>query len=167
MARRLILGDDGSGSYHFKVSKPGIDAATAPLDQLLFDARNVPFRYRYKGEVSVPAKSSGGGASRPANSTLVAHGLGTVPWILAIARPQETAPNNAQWWVWKNGPSWAYLNAGGLPNGSWTAPWRQEGQTGDTSGQYYGGWWHDADATHVAFYTWGCGLIVRWGYLEV
>lgn len=54
MARRIVLGKVGS-DYVFRVSRAGVDAATADLDGLLFDADHIPARYEGEGTITCPA----------------------------------------------------------------------------------------------------------------
>jgi len=82
MARRIILGKNGA-NVQFRVSAPGFDAATAPLDALLFDGDNVPARVAAQGEFRAAAGSINGVASAQA------HGVPGVSLCIAIARPWE------------------------------------------------------------------------------
>ncbi|MCB5173636.1 hypothetical protein [Microvirga lenta] len=94
MARRIILGRNG-GPYQFKVSAAGYDAATAPLDGLLFDADNVPARVAAQGTFRAERGNYLG------VETARSHGVSSPSMCIAIARPWNPVTSSVgDWYVW-------------------------------------------------------------------
>ena len=98
MARRVVLGNVGS-EFIFRVSRPGFDAATADLDQILFDADAIQARVAATGLTTVPASTY---PLSPGVRT-IAHGVDSPGLAIGVAQSMVTTPTvepeNVGMWV--------------------------------------------------------------------
>jgi hypothetical protein len=135
VARRIVLGKVGS-IYRFRVSQPGVDAATADLDQLLFDADNIPARVLASGVATLT------NAPSPSVEATQNIALGVAP-SLCIGVAQSLYDNGDpaflnMWWVRAQNPNVSGGTPYGNPNGieelrsGWCTPWSFFGD--DSSG---------------------------------
>jgi len=95
MARRIVLGRVGS-NFVFRVSRPGFDAATADLDQLIFDGDGVHARVAASGQADVPASSY---PLSPGTIT-IAHGVTDPGLIIGVAKSlyvDDPSGNTGMW----------------------------------------------------------------------
>lgn len=86
--RRVLLGKGANGFYGLKVSKPTFDVYTASGDELAFNSDQNVFKIVTSGNGTIPANSTGnpgaGNFTNSIQSTVLSHGLGYVPAILAF-----------------------------------------------------------------------------------
>lgn len=143
MARRIILGQN-AGRYQFKVSAAGYDAATAPLDALLFDADNVPARVAAQGVFRAAAGSPTG------VQTARSHGASSPSMCIAIGRPWQLGGVGDWYYLLRlsNGSVTGYALNRPLMDKNWCTP-------------FY--WW--ADQTNGA--TEYCGFKFNWSSSQV
>lgn len=145
MARRIILGRNG-GQYQFKVSAAGYDAATAPLDALLFDADNVPARVAAQGTFRAATGSPIG------VQTARSHGVSSPSMCIAIGRPWDTvqlAPGDWEYWI--------RLSSGTASN----APLNRALMNKNYCTPFY--WWADQTGGTTEF----CGFKFNWSSTQV
>lgn len=150
-----------------RASMPGYDAATAPLDALLFDADSVPSRIITQGEGFCDFNKYIAASPRQPVSVQIPHGASGSFVIAMIARPMYsdgTAP--AEWyhcyyWI-KN----AVITAGRMPFGMsagyYLTPFNLSGDNGGGFvwwGGYFLRW--DGSYLYVDNYC-NHGLWVRW-----
>lgn len=168
MARRIVLGKVGS-EFLFRVSQPGIDAATAGLDDLIFDADNIPARVSASGLATVS------GTSHPTTESTndVAHGLGYRPaLVIGVAQSTYTDPlqpaENGKWFVRTYEPIVgvsAFEAVQELKTG-WCTPWYWQGD--DSAGGFQSAGWRLAfNSTNVTIINRSANAIrVRWAALD-
>ncbi|KFG68711.1 hypothetical protein [Microvirga sp. BSC39] len=171
MARRIILGQYGSG-YRFRVSQPGLDAATAGLDALIFDADNIPARVAATGTGIVSAapapdqpfvQSYAHGANPSlcigvARSRFPGNLMSQEPpggWVLRIRNPKINNGNPTE--------RWNYVND--MVN-EWVTPFRFQGD--DSAGDVQScGWGISWTSTTISIRNYsGSDIDVRWAALE-
>jgi len=171
MARRIILGKHGAG-YRFRVSELGADAAAASLDQIIFDADNIPARVAASGVRLVSA------AAQPSVPTVATISHGVDP-SLCIGVAESTYvkelsldPPTGSWLVRaqhpdvNNGNPYWQGNGVAAMVGEWVTPFLFEGDTSE-GGVQSCGWsiaWTSSSLT-IRNYS-ANGIRVRWAALE-
>lgn len=168
MARRIILGRNG-GTFQFRVSAAGYDAATAQLDGILFDGDYIPARVAASGTFRVPKGTNinvPGEASR-------SHGLAGIAMAMAIARPWDDVLNEpGDWYYFLGLPPGQGGGVGGyrLDNSRMDAQyvtpfyWDGDSLQGET---YQCGWKFFWDGSQVTARNYTLRpLDVRWAALE-
>jgi len=169
MARRIILGRDGS-TFRFRVSQPGFDATTADLDNLVFDADNIPTRIAATGLATVNKAPS------PHDPTVLALAHGASPSLcIGVALPLDVVnPGSYEgmWWYSEQNPDIGDGSPGGnvfnleaLRN-QWVTPWLYSGDdsAGDTQSCGWGIRWNSSTISLVN-YSYN-PIRVRWAALE-
>jgi hypothetical protein len=170
MARRVVLGQVG-GAFRFRVAQPGVDAATADLDQLIFDADAIPTRILATGLATV------GQTLDPNVPTLreLSHGV-SPSLVIGVAQSIYTTPGQVdetnQWVVIQRlapsqgGGTGAFtIDPAGLKDG-WAAPWYWFGTESGGATQSCG-WRLGWDSSKVYLYNHSARDIrVRWTALD-
>jgi hypothetical protein len=170
MARRVILGKIGA-DYRFRVSQPGLDAATAGLDGLIFDADNIPARVAATGLATI------GAAPQPKQPATVTLAHGAAPSLcIGVAESTYVTTGfeyfSGTWFIRIRNPN---LNGGNpstryneVPDmvGQWVTPFLFEGD--DSQGTVQScGWRISWDGTNISLHNYsGNGIRVRWAALE-
>lgn len=174
MARRIILGKDSSG-YRFRVSQPGVDAATAGLDELIFDADNIPARVAATGLATI------GGAAGPTSPTTVslAHGaspslcIGVASSLHVLSGAPGTLSTPTGGWARictdpaiDNGAPFPWWNQVSEMVGEWVTPFLYQGD--DSAGLVVScGWGISWSSNQVNLVNRsGYSIRVRWAALE-
>ncbi|NBJ13353.1 hypothetical protein [Microvirga arsenatis] len=170
MARRIILGKHGAG-YRFRVSEPGVDAAAASLDQIIFDADNIPARVAATGVRTV------GAAAQPSVPTVatISHGVDPSLCIGVAESTYQTTGFEYQDGTWfiraqhpdvNSGNPYSQYNGVSAMVGEWVTPFLFEGDTSE-GGVQSCGWsiaWTSSSLT-IRNYS-ANGIRVRWAALE-
>lgn len=169
MTRRVILGWDGS-SMKFRVSKPGADAATADLDDLLFDADSVPAVVKGSGAFNADFNAFQQTQPEVAEVTTISHGAGSnVDLIMAIAEPTDGRSGAGIWAHWyRTSPTAAASQSigNGTMNNRHCTPFWFKGDLG-TGVVYWGGWRYTWNSTSITITNnLANALRVRWVALE-
>lgn len=162
MARRLLLGNDGTGAFRLRQTPPGVDAATADPKDCIFDADYQPALIMGSGTTDLTALEAPG-----IKSKVVAHGLGRAPdMLVAVAQTRLTSNDQpATHMGYGNGypfwPYWGWRPSPLAPEnrldfiGPYYFTVSAAGSGG--SGAHYYGWWYEADASNLTFYSTHCG----------
>ena len=169
MSRRIILGRNGS-DYAFRVARPGFDAATASLDNLVFDADNIPTRVAATGLTTI------GGVVQPNVPVTVDIAHGANPSLcIGVAQSQyinSNYPETDHQWEYMivdpdilNGKERRALIENTYLALGWCAPWIL---TIDADGiQASGGWRIQWTSTLIRLHNLSPHPIrVRWAALE-
>lgn len=167
MARRVVLGQVG-GAFRFRVAEPGVDAATADLDQLIFDADNIPTRILATGTTTL------GLAPDPGTPSVreISHGV-SPSLVIGVAQSIWTSGGSAdetnEWLVRTlttggGGLGGFVINPPGLRDG-WSTPWYW---FGEEPGQAQScGWRLGWDSSKVYIYNHSAASIrARWTALD-
>lgn len=168
MARRIILGKYGS-AYRFRVAQPGFDAALAGLDNLIFDADNIPARVAATGIALVdPAVSPHQPTTRQ-----IAH-TASPSLCIGVAEPTTTPGYNADgmWRIIMQDPK---VNNGNptslfydLPeiHHQYCTPWMFYGDNSGGNVQSIG-WKIQWNSSTISLINYSSnGIRVRWAALE-
>jgi hypothetical protein len=171
MARRVVLGNVGS-EFIFRVSRPGFDAATADLDQLIFDADAIQARVAASGLTTVSASEY---PLSPGTRTIT-HGVDNPGLAIGVAQSMysnEFDPSNDGMWVGLDrDPQLSGGNVTIRPLNwnndlkiGWCTPWMLNADQGEKkSGN---GWrirWNSTSLFIDNFQAYG--IRVRWSMLE-
>lgn len=170
MARRVVLGKVGS-DFVFRVSRPGFDAATADLNQLLFDADGINARIARSGLATVPASTF---PLSPGTVT-IAHDVADPGLIIGVAQSlyDDDASGNTGMWVGLNrDPNVSNGAVTPLPlawnddlKNGWCTPWIFSADDG--SAKSANGWRIRWNSTSLFLYNFQRYQIrVRWNVLE-
>lgn len=170
MARRVVLGKDGN-DFVFRVSRPGFDAATADLDQLIFDADGVQARVAASGLATVAASSY----PLSPGTTTIAHGVADPGLIIGVAQSLyvDDASGTTGMWVGLNvDPNVSNGQVTVLPLNwntdlmvGWCTPWIFSADDG--AAKSANGWrirWNSTSLFFDNFQKYG--IRVRWTALE-
>jgi hypothetical protein len=171
MARRVVLGNVGS-EFVFRVSRPGFDAATADLDQLIFDADAIQARVAASGLTTVSASTY---PLSPGVRT-ISHGVDSPGLAIGVAQSMYTnsadASNDGMWVGLDRDPQLSGGNVIIVPlhwnndlKIGWCTPWMLNADQGEKkSGN---GWrirWNNTTLFIDNFQAYG--IRVRWSVLE-
>jgi hypothetical protein len=171
MARRVVLGKVGS-EFVFRVSRPGFDAATADLNQLIFDADAIQARVAASGLTSVPESAY---PLSPGTRT-ISHGVDSPGLAIGVAQSMYTnsadGSNDGMWVGLDRDPqlSGGNVTIRPLPWNNdlkigWCTPWMLNADQGEKkSGN---GWrirWNNTTLFIDNFQAYG--IRVRWSVLE-
>jgi hypothetical protein len=170
MARRVVLGQVGS-AFRFRVAQPGVDAATADLDEMIFDADAIPTRILATGTATV------GPAANPTTPTILQQSHGVTPsLVIGVAQSIYTTPGQVdetnQWIVIQQlaasqgGGMGAFaIDPPGFKDG-WAAPWYWFG-TGQSGDSQSCGWRLGWDSSRVYLYNHSAvNIRTRWTALD-
>lgn len=165
MSRRVVIGNVPGLGFKMRAAFPGYDAATAPLNGLIFDADYVPGRIIGSGSGQAPPqpRTHPDDAAKPVS---FGHGLGRVPDMMIVVA-QALAPANGAPDPWgylfyapELGPGWrgALLGNANMDY-RYVAPFNFQGnnkggqyQSG-LGGYYFGGWDYTFDASSLVIWT--------------
>lgn len=165
MARRVVLGQVG-GAFRFRVAEPGVDAATADLDQLIFDADHIPTRILATGTTTLGLATS---PTVPSERELN-HGV-SPSLVIGVAQSIWTSGgevNETNEWLVRtettSGLGGFVINPAGLRDG-WATPWYWFGN--EPSQSQSCGWRLGWDSSKVYIYNHSAASIrVRWTALD-
>jgi hypothetical protein len=166
MARRIVLGQVGS-AFRFRVAEPGVDAATADLDQLIFDADNIPTRILATGTTTVDLAPNPG----TPNVRELSHGV-SPSLMIGVAQSIWTSGgevNETNEWLVRTLTTGNSLGRFVLfdmaAKDGWSTPWYWFGNEPDQSQSC--GWRLGWDASKVYVYNHsGASIRVRWTALD-
>jgi hypothetical protein len=170
MARRVVLGKVG-GDFVFRVSRPGFDAVTADLDQLIYDADGIQARVAASGLTTAPASEY---PLTPGTRT-IAHGVADPGLIIGVAQSmyEDDTSGTTGMWVGLNvdpNVSGGRVTIEPLPWNTdlmigWCTPWIFSADDGDA--KTANGWrirWNSTNLFIDNFQAYG--IRVRWAALE-
>jgi hypothetical protein len=158
-------------SFVFRVSRPGFDAATTDLDNLIFDGDAINARVAASGLTTVD------GSTYPLNpaTRTISHGVSNPGLALAVAESTWTSTANPEWngrwWYMSRDPN---VSGGAVLNGmiendhltlGWCTPWRFSANDGEAvSSAGYRIRWNSSSLFIDNFGPYG--IRVRWSVLE-
>ncbi len=173
MARRVIIGNDGSGRMRIRTSMPGYDAATAPLDGLLFDADAIPGRIISEGQQYCHWYMHDNTAAGLPQTTAIPHYATGNFIIIGIAKAMYEGGSLPPDWRLKsrkivNGVASIYFSyMGGAATGNYLTPFYISGDHGGGHTFWYG-WKLRWDSENIIIDNYlANGLWLRWQALEV
>lgn len=173
MARRIIIGHDGAGGFRIRTSMPGYDAATAPLDALLFDADALPGRILHEGEFFCDWWMYDGMSPGQAVRASVPHYASGNFIVIAIAKALYSDGSAPEDWRLKSRkivnavPTMYYRFMGGAAKGNYLTPFYISGDFGNGE-NFWWGWKLSWDGSLIHVDNWlANGLWVRFQVLEV
>lgn len=173
MAQRVIIGNDSTGRMLIRTSAAGYDAATAPLNSLLFDADACPGRILSSGEQYCHWYMYDWQNPGQSLDTVIPHYASGSFIVIAIAKAIYDDGTYPEDWRLKsrkivNGVATFYYSyMGGPAKGNYVTPFYA---SGDYSGghTYWFGWTLSWDNSNIIIRNWlANGLYIRWMVLEV
>jgi hypothetical protein len=172
MARRVVLGKVGS-DFVFRVSRPGFDAATTDLSNLIFDADGVQARVAATGLATVAASTF---PLTPATTT-IAHGVAAPGLAIGVAQSTYVDIQNTNTGMWvgmkrQNNVANGQVTNVPLPWNDdlkigWCTPWRLAAEYAPDGYAEANGWrirWNNSSLFLDNFQAYG--IRVRWAVLE-
>jgi len=173
MARRIIIGNDGTGRMRIRTSLPGHDAVTASLDGILFDADACPGRVLSQGERFCDWYMYDGTVPGLSLDTVFQHHAAGSFIIVAIAKAMYSDGSYPPDWRLKSRqivntvPTMYYSYLGGPATGNYVTPFYASGDYGNGR-SYWHGWELHWDTNNIIIKNWlANGLYIRWMALEV